>query len=88
MRKHWKPFSALLIGAYVLAYSPFSLNGSYQVWACDNHRIWEYRWAPYGFFPTPYKKVSYTNKILGITFLPLWILDQKFIHNNPPNPTN
>lgn len=88
MRKHWKIFSALLIAAYISAYAVFSLNGSYQVWACDNTRIWEYRWGPYGFFPKPYKPNSYENYILTVTFLPLWILDYKFIHNNPPKPTN
>jgi hypothetical protein len=88
MRKHWKILGAFLLGAYILAYSPFSLKGSCQVWACDVDRIWEYRWAPYGFFPTPYKPASYKNKILSVTFLPLWVLDQKFVHNNPPSPKN
>jgi hypothetical protein len=88
MRKHWKVFSVSLIIAYILTYAAFSINGGYQPFIVDLNRIWEYRWLPYGFFPTGRQKPQYSNYILVYTFLPLWILDTKYIHNNPPKPTN
>jgi hypothetical protein len=88
MRKHWKTFSATLIVVYILVYGVFSINGSYKPFSGDLNRIWEYRWLPYGFFPTGRQKPTSLNYILVYTFFPLWILDTKYIHNNPPIPAN
>jgi hypothetical protein len=82
MQKFLKIVCGILI-CYVLIYLILSSSGSYQVVDSDlNHA--SFGWIPCGFYPPKHQNPNWLNKILFLTFLPLWDLDEKFIHKNPP----
>jgi hypothetical protein len=86
-----------LTTVYILIYSTLTLNGSYQPAAYDLRGVMWYEWSPLGFYDSNHpwpnsfaaehakdKKTGGWNKFMMGTFFPLWILDKKCVHNNPP----
>jgi hypothetical protein len=96
VRRCGKIFGGLLL-VYFLLYSMFSIFGRYQPIAVDVNRVMEYAWAPVGFYDPnhawegssyavhhPTEKTGGWHDSMLITFFPLWVLDNKFIHKGPP----
>jgi hypothetical protein len=96
VRRCLKIFCGLVI-VYVLAYSGFSVFGRYQPIAVGTFGVEEFAWAPFGFYDLdhawegssyavhhPSEKTGGWHDSMLITFFPLWVLDNKFIHKGPP----
>jgi hypothetical protein len=94
VRKLAKIFSGLL-AAYIFIYMMLSSFGSYQPNIIGTFGIEQSLWAPYGFYDATHpwsgslgarlskdKKTGGWNTFMCWTFLPLWVLDTKYIHKN------
>jgi hypothetical protein len=76
----------VVVTSYFLVYAILSFNGSYQVLLADlDHE--EYGWIPLGFYPPEHQQPNWVNSALFRIYLPLFQLDQIYIHKNPPPPT-
>ena len=82
---------------YVLIYSVLSAFGSYQPKDVDVRGVMSYWWAPVGFNDAKHawagssyairhlsEKTGGWRPIMFWTFLPLFYLDNQFIHSGPP----
>jgi hypothetical protein len=72
-----------IVAAYFLIYAVLSLNGSYQVVYSDLRHA-DYGWVPYGFYPPKHQQPNWVNTALFRIYLPIFELDETYIHKNPP----
>ena len=96
VRKVGKVIGSLLL-IYMLVYSALSAFGSYQPGAVDLRGVMWYEWAPAGFYDAkhawpmsayavkhPSEKTGGWSPLMLWTFIPLWCLDNQFVHKGPP----
>ena len=89
-----------LVLVYVLLYTGLSICGRYQPIAVGISHVEKYAWAPYGFYDQdhawegssyavhhPTEKTGGWYRPIMWTFVPLWILDNQFIHTGPTDPS-
>lgn len=81
-------FGGLLL-AYLSVYVLLSSWGHYQVIEVDINRVIAYSWAPEVYYvaiqpPTPHhtKRTGGWSAPIFYAFLPLWILDTKYVHED------
>jgi hypothetical protein len=82
---------AVLLTAYVATYSLLSVRGRYEPHAVGVFGIEAYWWAPVGFYNInhrPKEKNLGWNASMCYAFLPLWWLDNTYIHNNQSESVN
>ena len=95
VRRCLKIFGGLVL-VYVLVYSGFSVFGRYQPIMVGTFGVEGFAWAPIGFYDPvhawegssyavhhPTEKTGGWHDSMLITFFPLWVLDNKFIHKGP-----
>jgi hypothetical protein len=89
-------FTGSLLVIYMLVYSVLSVFGSYQPAAYDLRGVMWYEWAPAGFYDAkhawpmsayavkhPDEKTGGWSQFMFLTFMPLYYLDNHFIHKGP-----
>jgi hypothetical protein len=99
MRKLVKAVSGLAL-VYVLVYLILSTFGCYRPDAWDLNGPMHYSWAPAGFYDAkhawpgsvyavrhPNEKTGGWSAFMSWAFLPLFYLDNQFIHKEPSNTT-
>jgi hypothetical protein len=74
--------SSGVLGIYILTYSILSLGGDYEPSMVGTFGVEQYLWAPIGFYNHKHQAGNLGwNNAMCYTFLPLWWLDNSYVHS-------
>ena len=73
---------SIFLGFYGLIYLTLSMNGRYAPSIVGTFGVEQYQWAPSGFYDYKHRTGGLGwNKPMCYIFLPLWMFDNSYIHN-------
>jgi hypothetical protein len=72
-----------IVAIYVLTYAILSVGGRYEPSVVGTFGVEQYWWAPNGFYSHKHKTGNLGwNNVMCYIFLPLWWVDNSYIHND------
>jgi hypothetical protein len=82
-------FFSCSLAIYVLTYSILSLGGRYEPSIVGTFGVEQYWWAPVGFYNNKHPAGNLGwNNAMCYAFLPLWWLDNSYVHNDKKTGNN